>query len=205
MIDGLTVFARASASEDGRVVFDGVARELDGRNRLRRPDRAAPTLVFVPADDDLLLLGATNGWQRVPAWTAWAKAAWALAFVVVLLLAVGGLVVAGVRRQPTRMPAFALVTLLPLLLLLGLFVYANALPSAQSIALFGRASWLSVAIACVTWMVPISAISGLLAAWRERAASRRALALVLAAAVIVAVAAIHLARFDWIGLSTWRL
>jgi hypothetical protein len=204
-VDAMTTFAKGAPTGDGRFAFDGVVRDVDARGHLRRPDRAAPTAALWRDDTRTLVVGPLANWQRVPGWSVVAKATWVAALVLALLSALVLAFVAHRRRRPAGLAWATLAAVLPLPLLLGLFVVAAGLPAARSIATFAAPTPLSVGVMLATLLLPAAAAWLGWRAWRSGAAGPAIRTVAAAMAVLLAIAAVWLAGWGWLGLRTWAL
>lgn len=163
-----------------------------------------PTLVLASSPEGDELLGATASYRKVSSSSLWSKAAFALASLATLLAALA-LLFAGLRRRRVAWPVLvALLTFVPSAALTSLMAWAATLPAPTSIAVFGRASTVSIAVFALTLALPVTALASLHAGLL-RGGPRGARIVASLAGTLALVATIYLARYGWIGLRTWAL
>lgn len=204
LLDGLSVFVPLTVAGDRMRVGGREAWVLDGA-LLRYTDRAVPTQALVATADGRELLGATTSFRRVSGASIAAKAAYGVVFVLSLLAALGLFATQTIRRRLGRPAVAAVLAFVPVLALVAVLLVAAAMPAPLSIARFGNASVLSVAVFVLTLLLPVGALLALHAGVRAPTAGRFARATALLAGLVVAVATLHLAGHGWIGLRTWAL
>jgi hypothetical protein len=201
LVAGLTRFVRVDVAGDA-LSIDGQPRIVGPALTLRRPERVAPTQVLVRTEEGPELLGGTEALRKVPSWTVQAKAAFGILAALSLLLALGVLVVALVRRRASWAAVAGVLAFVPPVALLVMLGTVMSMHASDQLVLFGQASWLSVGVFVLSLLIPAGGLLALHGALRGRGVARWSAAL---AAGVVLVATVHLALHGWIGLRTWAL
>ncbi len=205
LIDSLTIFRAVAVSDGGEISLDGEKRFADAEGRLRRPDRAAPALVFARSDDGTLLLGATDSYRKVSTTSMQAKAAYGVLFGLMMVASLICFIGALVRGRLSWAHTAAVAAFIPMAAILGLMIYAMDLPSPKSIFLFSHETWLSYSVFVATALVPVGGAWSVLAGISPGRAGAVARIIALVSGVLVLIAAGYMAPYGWVALRSWAI
>jgi hypothetical protein len=207
-IIGLTQWQGASADGDA-LTYNAVKRIHLGGNVFRKPDAAAPAMVFVDTTGGVRMYTTTGANRLVPQWELYVKVAamgaFALSLSLALLHAVIWIPSAFIGRLAER--GGVTIRLLPLLAILvaaGFPLAVLIMLSSSDFTMLGTPSIPAMAIYAASIAAPVFAGLALMRALlSSQDASVIVRGLAWACALAATAACVYLAAYGWIGLRIW--
>ena len=194
--------------EDGQLRFNDIKRMAVAPGVFQRPDRPAANMVFVDTPDGTLMLTNTDASRRISSAKLIAKTAYAISWILALLITSVLLLVwaiAGIRGRLRGRTAW-LVRLVPAAAIFIPLAFFVCLVSglADPVNQFGTSSPIAYALLVLSLLVPVVSVSAIGVSWtlaREVSLPLRLLA--WANSLLALAACFDFWRYGWLGLRTW--
>jgi CubicO group peptidase (beta-lactamase class C family) len=207
---GSIVDWQVATAENGELVFNGTRRIHLGNGIFQKADRAGPNIIFVREPEGIEMFSGESTFRKVPLWEVGAKAAYAAAFAVALVLTAVFMLIwvpsAFMGRLAER--GGLSIRLLPWAAMLALVTFAvtaMVLVSANDLELVGKPSLVGWFLYATTWAVPVLGALALLRAFMGSAdANLFVRSLAWLNGLVVTGFAGYMFAYGWIAMKIWE-